>query len=92
MLSAILKKLQGGSASVDFSQVMSRTALEFLGRGGMGHSFGPLDDEHASEHSEAVSNVRHVIKNCLLASYDIHAKALVLLSERPQPFIHFCPS
>ena len=39
---------------------MSRAALEYIGRGGLGESFGPLDDDRATDHSEAISRIRLV--------------------------------
>ena len=40
---AITKELQDGEKELDMLNWVTRCALELVGRGGLGHSFDPLD-------------------------------------------------
>ena len=57
MCDAISLRIQDGPAVVDIMQWFGRTALELIGRGGLGHSFGPLDDERTTEYSAAIKEI-----------------------------------
>lgn len=46
--------------TIDMLDVMSRTALEFIGQGGLGYSFDVLDDGKKSPYTESVRNLLYV--------------------------------
>ena len=58
MRDAIARQVKDGSQQVNLMGWFSRAALEFIGRGGLGHSFGSLEDEKSSEYCETVASIR----------------------------------
>lgn len=57
MTGSLIKQTELGPKEIDILKVMSRAALEYIGRGGLGHSFGPLNDERSTLHSNAIKNL-----------------------------------
>ena len=57
MRDAIARQVKDGSQQVNIMGWFSRTAMELIGRGGLGHSFGPLEDEKSSEYNEIVASI-----------------------------------
>ena len=48
MREALVEHLDGGSKEVDMLSWMSRTALEYIGQGGLGYSFDSLSSAEGS--------------------------------------------
>ena len=57
MVDGINKQIKDGPAVVELMKWFSRAALEYIARGGLGHSFGPLDDEISTAYSDAVKKI-----------------------------------
>lgn len=57
MAGTLAKQVEQGPKEIDILSVMSRAALEYIGRGALGHSFGDLDDERSTKHSNAVKEL-----------------------------------
>ena len=55
MREALVEHLDGGSKEVDMLSWMSRTALEYIGQGGLGYGLDNLDHDGLSEYGKAVS-------------------------------------
>ena len=47
-------KVKAGETDINVMKWISRTALEFIGQGGFGHSFGALDAAKESTYSEGM--------------------------------------
>ncbi|KZT02243.1 cytochrome P450 [Laetiporus sulphureus 93-53] len=60
MRNGIAQQLKNGPEVIDLMRWFSRAALEYIGRGGLGHSFGPLDDKDASAYSDMISRLGHL--------------------------------
>lgn len=56
----------GHSAEIDMLHWVKRTALELIGQGGLGYSFGRLDSESANNYSDAVRNFAYVYTKSLV--------------------------
>ena len=57
MCGEIALRAKDGPAVVNIMQWFGRAALELIGRGGLGHSFGPLNDEASTEYSAAIKEI-----------------------------------
>ena len=57
MTASLVKRVENGTQEIDLLKIMSRAALEYIGRGGLGSSFGPLGDERSSAHSNAIQSI-----------------------------------
>lgn len=66
---AIDGRIAAGAKEIDIAGWMSRTALELVGQGGLGHSFDPLIEETSDEYTEAVKALVCVLVCSLLDSY-----------------------
>ena len=42
---------------IDIMRWFGRAALELIARGGLGHSFGPLDDDESTEYSAVTKEI-----------------------------------
>ncbi|KAI0355873.1 cytochrome P450 [Trametes cingulata] len=51
---ALLNQVTDGPAEIDMSKWMGRTALELIGRGGLGYSFDPLVEERSDTLGDAL--------------------------------------
>lgn len=58
----------GHSAEIDMLHWVKRTALELIGQGGLGYSFGRLDSESANNYSDAVRNFAYIYTNSLVVN------------------------
>lgn len=63
---AIDGRIAAGAKEIDIAGWMSRTALELVGQGGLGHSFDPLTEETTDEYTEAVKALVWVFVYSLL--------------------------
>lgn len=57
MRDAIVAQVKEGPQVVNVMRWLSRAALEYIGRGGFGHSFGPLDDEKSTDYNNALKSI-----------------------------------
>ena len=57
MTASLGNRVENGTQEVDILKIMSRAALEYIGRGGLGSSFGPLEDGRSSAHSVAIQSI-----------------------------------
>lgn len=57
MRDRIARELKDGPQEINLMKWFSRTALEYIGRGGFGYSFGPLDNPEAAAFSDSISSV-----------------------------------
>ena len=60
MCDSIASQVKEGAQEIDVLHFFARAALEYIGRGIFGQSFGPLDDERTNAHSLAVKRIRSV--------------------------------
>ena len=66
---AIEQRVSTGAKTLDVHEWMGRTALELVGKGGLGHSFDPLTADTQDEYTEAVKGFPCVeFLTCRLAS------------------------
>lgn len=49
----LAKKIRNGEEELDMTFWMGRAALEYIGQGGMGHSFDALDETKTNRYHEA---------------------------------------
>ena len=58
MLDALVGKCKDGPAEINVMRWLTRVALEYIGRGGLGHSFGPMEEEsEQTEHESALKRL-----------------------------------
>ncbi|KAJ3490087.1 hypothetical protein NLI96_g1671 [Meripilus lineatus] len=54
---ALIRQVENGSREIDVLGWMTRTALELVGQGGLGHSFDELDDDVPNPFAEALKSL-----------------------------------
>lgn len=57
---ALIRQVENGSREIDVLGWMTRTALELVGQGGLGHSFDELDDDVPNPFAEALKSLVYV--------------------------------
>lgn len=61
MRDAILDQVKGGSDQIDMLYWTGRAALELVGQGGLGYSFGSLASEMQDDYGDALKALLWVI-------------------------------
>lgn len=56
----MLKQVKDGPKEIEMMRWMTRTALELLGQGGLGHSFDSLEDEMENPLVEDIKAILYV--------------------------------
>jgi hypothetical protein len=62
MQDGITALVKDGPRVIDVMGWLSRAALEYIGRGGLGHSFGPLDDDNSTAYGDAIRKIGYCLK------------------------------
>lgn len=52
----LVKKVNAGEDELDMTMWMGRTAMEYIGQGGMGYSFDSMDETKTNRYHEASKN------------------------------------
>ena len=67
MKERITQQLKDGPQEINLMKWFSRAAMENIGRGGFGYSFGPLDSPEATAFSDNISRLGYVIDVTILS-------------------------
>ena len=57
MRDIIAQQVKDDSRTIDVMKYLSRAALEYIGRGGFGHSFGSFESYSSTPHSDALKRL-----------------------------------
>ena len=62
----LVRKVQSGEDELDMAAWMGRAAMEYIGQGGMGHTFNSLEEGKENRYLEASNSLgyeRHPLKS-----------------------------